>query len=162
MSVPIASHGWIPDPPDARDRAYEAPAETLAALPAKVDLRDHFPPVFHQGHLHSCTVNAVVGSIQFLQQTGQHAEINPLSRLFIYYNARKLRGTEGTDSGAHLRDALKSINTVGACDEQQWPYPYPFPADRDQMHALAVVPPPDRCYQGAKQHRLVYQRLRRE
>ncbi len=148
--------------PRMRDHVYEAPAETLAALPANVDLRDRFPPVFHQGHLHSCTANAVVAVIQFLQQTGQHAETAPLSRLFLYYNARKRCGTEGTDGGSRIRDALKSINTVGVCDEPQWPYPWPTPVDRDQVHALAAVLPPDRCYQGATQHQLRYQRLRRE
>jgi C1A family cysteine protease len=162
MSATTASHGWIPDAPDTRDHSYEAPAETLAALPPSVDLRAQFPPVFHQGHLHSCTANAVVAVIQFLQQTGQHTVTEPLSRLFIYYNARKLRGTEGMDGGAHIRDALKSINAVGACDESHWPYPWPHPADRDQLHALATYQPPERCYQGARRHQLRYLRLRRD
>jgi C1A family cysteine protease len=103
-----------------------------------------------------------VGAIQFLQQAGQHAATEPLSRLFIHYNARKLRGTEGVDCGARIRDALKSINTVGACDEPQWPYPYPYPADHDQLHALATIQPPERCYQGATKHHIRYLRLRRD
>jgi C1A family cysteine protease len=160
MLPTTTSRGWIPDAPDARDHIYEAPGDTLAALPTKVDLRAKFPPVFHQGKLNSCSANAVVAVIAFLQREDQQADL--LSRLFIYYNARKLRGTEDKENGAFLRDALKSINKVGACIEPHWPYPYPLPTDRDQLHALAITQPPERCYAGARQHNLHYQRLRRE
>jgi C1A family cysteine protease len=46
---------------------------------------------------------------------------NP-SRLFIYYNERVLEGHVKDDSGAQLRDGVKSVATSGVCDETLWPY----------------------------------------
>ena len=45
------------------------------------------------------------------------------SRLFIYYNAeRAMEGTTGTDSGAQIRDRVKSVATLGVCPETELPY----------------------------------------
>ena len=61
----IKHYGWAPDLPDVRDHMYAAPMETTKALPAKVDLRPHCPPVYDQGQLGSCTGNAIAGAVQF-------------------------------------------------------------------------------------------------
>src|SRR5674536_26691 len=50
------------------------------------------------------------------------ADTTLLSRLFIYYNERVMEGTVGTDSGAMIRDGIKTVNAVGACPESEWPY----------------------------------------
>lgn len=44
------------------------------------------------------------------------------SRLFIYYNARTLIGTCDQDSGAYLRDCMKTLAREGHCLESLWPY----------------------------------------
>ena len=44
------------------------------------------------------------------------------SRLFIYYNERVIEGTVGFDSGAQLRDGIKSVASQGVCPELEWPY----------------------------------------
>src|SRR5260370_10131174 len=44
------------------------------------------------------------------------------SRLFIYYNERAIMGTVGMDSGAQLRDGIKSVASAGVCPEPDWPY----------------------------------------
>ena len=44
------------------------------------------------------------------------------SRLFIYYNERVIEGTVNTDSGAMLRDGIKTVAKQGACPEPMWPY----------------------------------------
>jgi C1A family cysteine protease len=44
------------------------------------------------------------------------------SRLFIYYNERAMEGTIDSDSGAMIRDGVKSVAKQGACDEASWPY----------------------------------------
>jgi C1A family cysteine protease len=45
-----------------------------------------------------------------------------MSRLFIYYNERKLNNDVSQDSGAELRDGAKVINQFGVCPEKEWPY----------------------------------------
>jgi hypothetical protein len=39
-----------------------------------------------------------------------------------YYNERAIEGTVTTDSGARIRDGMKSIANQGECDETLWPY----------------------------------------
>lgn len=44
------------------------------------------------------------------------------SRLFIYYNERAMEGTINEDSGAAIRDGVKSVNVNGVCKETLCPY----------------------------------------
>src|SRR5690348_6101171 len=82
------SFGWKPDPPDHRDLTYSAPLQQLAGLPSKVDLRPKCPPVYDQGHIGSCTANAIAAAIQYQRLAeGDQPDFVP-SRLFIYYNER--------------------------------------------------------------------------
>ena len=39
------------------------------------------------------------------------------SRLFVYYNERVLENTVNQDSGAYLRDGIKSLVQYGVCNE---------------------------------------------
>lgn len=45
-----------------------------------------------------------------------------VSRLATYYATRKIEGTIKADSGATIRDAVKSTNKYGVCNETLWPY----------------------------------------
>ncbi len=118
----IQRYGWIPDLPDARDHLYAAPMAVTAALPPKVDLRPHCPPVYDQGQLGSCTANAIGAAIQFDRMKQKLSPNFIPSRLFIYYNERVIEGTVSTDSGAQIRDGIKSVDKQGACPEPDWPY----------------------------------------
>jgi C1A family cysteine protease len=114
--------GWIPDLPDHRDYAFATPLRVAAALPKKVDLRAKCPPVVNQGNLGSCTANAIANAHLFEQmKQGIAARFLP-SRLFIYYNERAIEGTINSDSGAMIRDGIKSVSKQGACREKLWPY----------------------------------------
>jgi C1A family cysteine protease len=116
------SYGWVPDIPDQRDFMYAAPLENIAALPASVDLRPHCPKeVYDQGQLGSCTANALAGALEFDQIKQAMRTFTP-SRLFIYYNERVIEHTVGTDSGAQIRDGIKTVGTTGACPESVWAY----------------------------------------
>jgi C1A family cysteine protease len=117
----IQRYGWVPDLPDARDFMYAAPESVLSTLPKKVDLRPDCPPVYDQGQLGSCTANAIGAAFEFQQRREQLADFMP-SRLFIYYNERKIEGTVDEDSGAMIRDGIKSVHKLGVCDEKIWPY----------------------------------------
>ena len=117
----IARYGWIPDLPDERDHMYAAPAQFLTTLPASFDLRKSCPRVYDQGMLGSCTANAIGGAIEFDRPKQKLPDFVP-SRLFIYYNERRIEGTVGIDSGAQLRDGIKSVASDGVCPEPEWPY----------------------------------------
>ncbi|MDY0743913.1 C1 family peptidase [Paucibacter sp. R3-3] len=117
-----ARFGWVPDLPDHRDHTFAAPVAVQANLPPKVDLRPLCPPVVDQGQLGSCTANAI-GNAHRFDQIKQGAPKNFMpSRLFIYYNERAMEGTVNSDSGAQIRDGIKSIAKLGVCDEADWPY----------------------------------------
>ena len=88
MAFTTARFGWIHDLPDQRDHLYAAPHAMLTALPSKVDLRPHCPPVYDQGNLGSCTANGIAGAIEFDRMKQKLQPAFTPSRLFIYYNER--------------------------------------------------------------------------
>jgi C1A family cysteine protease len=145
----IQRYGWVPDIPDARDFMYAAPEAVLASLPTSVDLRPDCPPVYDQDKLGSCTANAIGAAFEFQQCREQLADFMP-SRLFIYYNERHLEGTVDEDSGAMIRDGIKSVHKLGVCDEKIWAYDIARFTER----------PPAEAYAQAKDHQAtVYRRV---
>jgi C1A family cysteine protease len=145
----IARYGWIPDLPDERDHIYAAPPRFLSDLPPVTDLRPQCPPVYDQGMLGSCTANAIGAAVEFDRIKQKLADFVP-SRLFIYYNERVIEGTVDSDSGAQLRDGIKSVASQGVCPEPEWPY--------DIMRFTQK--PPAKAYADARTDRAVsYQSL---
>jgi C1A family cysteine protease len=150
VAYTVKRYGWLPDIPDQRDHLYAAPVANLVALPASVDLRSQCPPVYDQGQLGSCTANGIAAAVQFdrLRQNLK-PEFNP-SRLFIYYNERVIEHTVHTDSGAMIRDGIKSVGQQGDCPEADWPY------DVSKFAAK----PPQKCYTESLKYKAVqYQSL---
>lgn len=147
--VPMMKYGWRRDNPDHRDHLYAAPGPLLQTLPSSIDLRPQCPPIYDQGQLGSCTANAIAAAIEFDQRRQNLPEATP-SRLFIYFNERQMEGTVPVDSGARIRDGIKSVNVMGECPETLWPY------DISQF----AVKPPLPCYQNALAHKVLkYQRI---
>jgi C1A family cysteine protease len=144
-------YGWTPDLPDHRDLLYSAPVQLLTALPPKVDLRPGCPPVYNQGQLGSCTANSIGGAFEFDQIKEKIPDWVP-SRLFIYYNERVIEGTVSSDSGAQIRDGIKTINRQGVCPETVWPY---------NISKFAVAPPPSAYTIALKNKSVNYQRVAR-
>ena len=122
MAHAQSRYGWIPDLPDQRDRIYAAPLLAPAVLPRSVDLRPHCPPVYDQGRLGSCTANGIGAALQFERMKQQLSPNFIPSRLFIYYNERVMEHTVDSDSGAQIRDGIKSVVKQGVCPEAEWPY----------------------------------------
>jgi C1A family cysteine protease len=150
MSYKISRYGWLPDLPDHRDFLYAAPAEISGVLPASVDLRPQCPPVYDQGQLGSCTANAIAAAIQFDQMKQKLAQIFTPARLFIYYNERVIEHTVASDSGAQIRDGIKSVGKLGDCPETEWPY----------VISKFKTKPVAKCYSDALKYKAVlYQRL---
>ena len=147
-------YGWIRDLPDQRDRKFKLALDASAAvaLPSSVDLRPQCPPVYDQGELGSCTANAIAAALEF-DAARQGLTVSTPSRLFIYYNERAMEGTVGSDSGAQIRDGIKSVAQWGDCPETEWPY------DVSQF----AVEPPQSCYDDAAKHlALVYESVNQD
>lgn len=82
---------------------------------------DHpLPPVENQGNTNSCTANAAVGLVEYLYRWAT-GEYDDFSRLFIYYNARKLLGLT-TDKGTFIRTTFKALRVFGVPPEKEWPF----------------------------------------
>jgi len=150
MAQKIQRYGWVADLPDHRDQLYSAPVTALQSLPPRLDLTPQCPPVYDQGQLGSCTANAIGAAVEFEQMKQHLPNVFAPSRLFIYYNERAMEGTVASDSGAQIRDGIKSVAKQGVCPEPMWPY----------VIAKFKTPPPKPCYVEALKHRVVlYQRL---
>lgn len=145
----VSRYGWIPDLPDHRDILYRSVHRIPKKLPQKVDLRAHCSPVEDQGSLGSCTANALVGMLEYLEIVHKVPFVD-LSRLFVYYNERVIENTVNEDSGAMLRDGIKTLVRQGVCLEKNWPY----------RIAKFAVKPPASCYREAVNYQVLsYQRI---
>ncbi|OZA67864.1 MAG: peptidase C1 [Sphingobacteriia bacterium 39-39-8] len=141
--------GWLPDLPDHRDLLYASVKKIKRKLPDSVDLRKQCPVVYDQGSLGSCTANALGAAFQFGQMKQAITDFIP-SRLFIYYNERVQINTILSDSGAFIRDGIKSLNRDGVCPELDWPY----------LIAKFTQKPPSQLYKKALKHQVIqYMRL---
>ena len=142
-------YGWVPDLPDHRDLLYSAVRPVILQIPQHVDLRSTCSPVENQGNLGSCTGNALAGALEFLEQKDRISFMN-VSRLFIYYNERALEGSVKSDSGAMIRDGIKTLRNQGACSEKKWPY----------IVSKFAVKPASACFKEALNHRITsYHRI---
>jgi len=143
------AYGWVPDLPDHRDYLYSAMRPVPTALPLRVDLRSFCSKVEDQGSLGSCTAQALVGALEFLEIQNQ-VRYADLSRLFLYYNERVIEHSVRSDAGAMLRDGIKTLTKQGVCREKLWPYvPEKFAAK-----------PGAGCYTDAENHQITsYHRI---
>jgi C1A family cysteine protease len=136
-------YGWRPDTPDMRDFMLAvAPAKTL---PATLSLRKTMPPVYDQGQLGSCTANSVGAVVEFNELKEKEPDAATPSRLFIYYNERAMEGTVSQDSGAEIRDGIKSVAQLGVPPETMWPY----------VITQFAKKPPAAAYKAAKKHEAI-------
>jgi C1A family cysteine protease len=137
-------YGWKPQMPDHRDVQFKPTISPAIALPPMIDLRSFCPPIKDQKELASCTSHALTSCIEFLEKKDKH-NVKSLSRLFLYYNERSLEGTVKIDSGANIRDGIKTLNKQGCCLEILWPYDiYKFSKK-----------PSSNCYYNAVTHDIV-------
>jgi C1A family cysteine protease len=153
----------MPDLPDYRDHLYAAPPLALASLPPKVDFRPFFGPPGDQGRIGSSAACAVADAIRYDRLRGGRTPDFAPSRLFLYYNARKIARHLCFDSGAGLRDVIKCAAKFGVCPETEWPYddtPAPMDGGAFPTDARAGRTPTEECYELAERYRVSqYQRV---
>jgi Cysteine protease len=153
------NYGWLPDLPDFRDKlAFPEKAgiaATAASVPQRVDLRErHVFVVNDQGYLGSCVAHAVSSAIEYAKHTRENdPKVSdfleqdrqfPVSRLFLYYEARRPIDMIAEDSGCYIRDAMRVAYNIGVPRETGWRY---------HEDAFAVAPPA-RSYKSAPYHKI--------
>lgn len=151
--------GWLPDLPDFRDIPafpHKAVIPGVAnRLPMTMDLREkHQFQVNDQGYIGSCVAHAVSSAIEYEKHMRpddpkvsdflERDRLFPVSRLFLYYEARKVIGMVDEDSGCYIRDAMRVAYNIGAPRETGWSY-------REDMFA---VQPPGWSYRSAPYHKI--------
>ncbi|EDQ98301.1 uncharacterized protein LACBIDRAFT_296066 [Laccaria bicolor S238N-H82] len=162
--IGIPPAGWIPDSLDNRDYLYVPLAKNF--LKPLVDLRTspYFGPVFDQGTVvGSCTANAIASAFAMVLKKHKQDVYDSFvpSRLFIWYNERETlsRDRVRINSGARLRDGLKSIAVQGVCSEEDWPYEpcgvYDESTGIFVDGARAATKPPASAYRNALKHEAI-------
>ena len=105
--------GWQVDVPDPRDYTHASSEirdvlskadASVGKRPAKVDLREFFPPVTDQRGVNSSVVHACVSLVEYFQRR-VYGSVAAHSIKFVYRNVRRLQHATG-DSGAQLRATL--------------------------------------------------------
>ena len=85
-----------------------------------LDNEQYCSPIENQLSLGSCTAQACIGLVEYMQRraTGEHLDA---SSLFLYKVSRALLGWTG-DTGAYLRTTMKALVLFGVPPEEWWPY----------------------------------------
>ncbi len=114
------------------------------SVPEHVDLRPLCSPVEDQLTTNSCTANAIVGALEYHQRRAK-MKTTDMSRLFVYYNARKISDTEGEDSGSFIHHVMASVLAHGACEERMWPF----------EQAMVLTKPTKAAFKDAMKHEAI-------
>ena len=122
-------------PDDDRDYPYVPVAFPETAEFLTGDIEDQLT-------VGSCTANAVVSACEAIKP-------GHLSRLYNYYHTRALENRLG-QSGAVLRNAVKTATNLGLPSEALWPY---------EIANVETAPPQDVCDEAEKHRILQYQRI---
>ena len=128
-------------PDDSRDYIYY-PTETKATS-LVVDLIPQVHEVEHQGSTNSCTANAGCTALEIMY--GRVGEFEDFSRMFLYWNVRKLGGMLGKDDGAYPRHIGQALKDYGVPKESDWQ----FTTENISKSPTSIV------YKKAEEHRAI-------
>lgn len=136
--------GWKRDKPDHRDQLMTVSQSVLltetAELPREI-------PVFDQSDIGSCTAN--MGCLMMAWIEHKNKQEKTFSRMFLYAKTRELEGTPLTeDSGAQIRDVMKTLAKYGTCEENLWPY--------IDIHKNFMTAPPSTADEDALNHQALF------
>ena len=168
------SMGWLPDYPDFRD--YTEDTEEIKSMlketsvkphkeaeglsfPTTIDLKPWCSRIENQRSLGSCTAQAGVGLMEYMQIRSNRGIYTDASRLFLYKTTRNLLHWTG-DTGAFLRTTMGAMRLFGVPPEEYWPYTTIKPTGTPIPEFHFDVEPPAFCYSFAKEYQAIrYVRL---
>jgi len=126
----VSAYGLMRKRPDERDYRFAPPNRWDGST--EVDLAGLFPErPYDQGQLGSCVSQGTAGCADFARVRMGLAPMDRPSRLFLYYEGRRLAGYPlGQDTGLQIRDGFNALAKSGAAHEPLWPYEIERFADR--------------------------------
>ena len=101
---------------DDRDLCYILPSKKIE-WPSHFSLKNKIKIIFKQGEMKSCTADSICQQMMILNE---HLEIP--SRLYEYFNSRRIAGSECFDDGVDLRSAYKALIKYNWVPENEYPY----------------------------------------
>lgn len=96
----------------------EEPAQQVEGL--RVDLREGFGPVRHQGKRGTCVGHACAAVVERLSYSRYGTPIS-LSPQYVFHSSKQADGHPLAD-GTWARFAMPTLVAPGVCDERFWPY----------------------------------------
>lgn len=113
--------GWKPGLPDHRDHKFSTKHLSIDDFPEIIDLSAYLPPVLSQLAEGSCTAHAITEGFRTERIKANLTDFD-FARNQLYYDERAIEGTVDSDSGAMIRDGVKSLTDKGVAHETLWPY----------------------------------------
>jgi C1A family cysteine protease len=121
VEIPKRVYGWNRDLPSNDTKFFMvANPRNIKKFPKRLII-NNLPDVYDQGSLGSCTANALGVAFGY-EKRKEHGQIFTPSRLFIYYNERKMEDNIPFDTGAMIETGIKTLTNEGTCPESIWPY----------------------------------------
>jgi C1A family cysteine protease len=122
----LVNFGYIEDGP-GDDLKYSDSPMITTPIDNEPSLKRYFKPISNQYNIGSCVANAVADSFEAQMAHRKNcdpSQIDDISRLFIYWNARNLSNppTCDSDSGSRIRLAFDCMARYGAPTEKTYPY----------------------------------------
>lgn len=136
--------GWRGDSGDKPVRMMAPAAWPIEEPAAKSDLSRGMPRAYNQGAIGSCVAQGTAAAWSYAHNLSTRDQYD-VSRLMIYYEARKAIGTTSWDSGSQIVDAVNWLQRWGSCKESLWPY------DVRKFTQKA----PNAAYTEAKKHKVL-------
>ncbi len=116
--------GYLEDDHDDRDVGFDTMGLGSSGLPEALSMVDDVPEILDQGATNSCVAQTFAAAIGLVENRTEGIEYARVSRLFLYYNARRTARTRGPlfDLGTYLRTCAKGMERFGVPDEPIWPF----------------------------------------
>lgn len=121
--IPENRFGYLPEDPDSRDYRFADLFSAKALVPSfdavdfSVEVRQL--GILSQGNLGSCVSHGGFGAIRLKHVLSGIEEPYLGCRLLGYWGARAFIGTQSWDSGSHIRDFFRFLNSIGYMPEAE-------------------------------------------
>ena len=114
--------GYKPDPEDSRDVMLSASPVATGDLdlPLSHSLRYASPWILDQDGMQACVGYSLAEALYVKQRVEGETPVMP-SPGYIWSNSKKTHGDEKLNEGTYIREAIKTLKTLGACPNSAWP-----------------------------------------
>jgi C1A family cysteine protease len=108
---------------EVKDKHFDQLSGILKSVSSNLEyIIPEYTPISNQGMISSCVANSWCDALEILQGTVNPKAVTQLSRLFLYWIARDLVGSQKSDKGSFNRAAAHQLKKVGTVAEKWYPY----------------------------------------